>query len=218
MAYTYSTLAADVIANMEEDSDEFLVALPSIIARAQAYLQRRLDPVNLNTFSEVPVLAGTRTLELPSDLLVLRSIQVSTTAGNINLLQQTNEYLTAYWPDYVSVATPKYYAAKDNQQVFLAPTPALDASALVEYVPRVATLTSAAPSNWFAQYTDAAFFAAAMMQANAWTKNPGAVALWKSQADEELAVLNNEGRRGRRSDTSDRNSGSPENNLAPGAA
>jgi hypothetical protein len=218
VSYTYDTLLADVVANMEEDSSEFLDALPSIISRAQAYLQRRTDPINIITFSEIPVSAGVRTANLPANLLVLRSIQVSTSAGNINLIQQTNEYLTAFWPDYVSVAPPKYYAAKDNTQIFVAPTPDTNTNASIEYIPRVATLTSAAPTNWFSENADAAFFAASMMYANAWTKNANAVAVWKTQADEELAAINNEARRTRRSDTSDRNGGTPENNIAPGQA
>lgn len=216
MPYTYDTLASDVIANMEEDSAEFVSALPSIISRAQAYLQRRIDPLSIIRFIDVPVSAGERTVDLPDDLLVLRSVQVSTSAGIVNLVQQTNEYLTVYWPVYTSTATPKYYAAKDNAEVFIAPTPALNSSATIEYLPRVSILSSTVSSNWFASYADAAFFAASMMYANAWTKNPGAVALWKTQTDEELSVLNNEARRSRRSDTSDRNSGTPENNIAPG--
>jgi len=216
MPYTFDTLTADVIANMEEDSAEFVSALPSIISRAQAYLQRRVDPLSIIRFTDVPVSAGVRTLDLPDDLLVLRSVQVSTTAGTRNLVQQTNEYLTVFWPVYTSTDTPKYYAAKDNSEVFVAPTPAINSSATLEYLPRVSTLSSTVSTNWFAEYADAALFAASMMYANAWTKNPGAVALWKSQTDEELSVLNNEARRSRRSDTSDRNLGSPENNIAPG--
>lgn len=216
MPYTYNTLVADVIANMEEDSSEFLSALPSIITRAQAYIQRRIDSANILRFVDVTVSASVRTVDLPSDLLVLKSVQVSTNSGTINLVQQTNEYLTAYWPDYVSVGTPKYYASKDNAQIFVAPTPDVNTNATVEYVPRVSILTSAVSSNWFSDYADAAFFAAAMMFANAWTKNPGATNLWKIQTDEELSVLNNEARRTRRSDTSDRNAGTPENNIGPG--
>lgn len=216
MPYTYDTLTSDVIANMEEDSAEFVSALPSIISRAQAYLQRRVDPISIIRFIDVPVSAGTRTITMPSDLLVLRSVQVSTSTGTINLVQQTNEYLTVYWPVYTSTATPKYYAAKDNTEVFVAPTPAINSSATLEYLPRVSILSSTVSTNWFAEYADAALFAASMMYANAWTKNPGAVALWKTQADEELSVLNNEARRSRRSDSSDRNLGSPENNIAPG--
>jgi len=214
MPYTYSTLTSDVIANMEEDSDEFLAALPAIIERAQSHLQRRMDPVNIIRFTEVSVSASTRTLNLPSDLLVLKSIQVCATGGWNNLLEQNNEFLTAYWPDYTSCAPSKYYAPKDNASVYLAPTPPTNGTALVEYIPRVTILSSAFPSNYFSDRTDTAFFAAAMLYANAWTKNAGAVTVWKSILDEELTVLNIEATRARRSDTSNRFNGSPENTIA----
>ena len=214
MPYTYSTLVADIQANMEEDSAEFVSALPAIVERAQSHLQRRLDPVNIITFTEVSISASTRTLALPSNLLVLKSIQVCATGGWNNLLEQNNEFLTAYWPDYTSCAPTKYYAPKDNATIFLAPTPPSDTTALIEYIPRVTVLSSAYPSNYFSNYTDAAFFAAGMMYANAWTKNANAVQLWKGITDEELAVLNIEYMRARRSDTSNRNQGSPENTIA----
>jgi hypothetical protein len=214
MPYTYSSLSNDVIANMEEDSEEFVSALPSIIERAQAHLQRRLDPVNIIRFTEISVSASKRTLALPADLLVLKSIQVCATGGWNNLLEQNNEFLTAYWPDYTSVAPSKYYAPKDNASIYLAPTPPSNTTALIEYIPRVTVLSSANPSNYFANYTDAAFFAATMMYANAWTKNAAGTTIWKGILDEELAVLNNEFSRARRSDTVNRYNGSPENTIA----
>lgn len=214
MPYTYSSLSNDVIANMEEDSEEFVSALPSIIERAQSHLQRRLDPVNIIRFTEISVSASNRTLALPADLLVLKSIQVCATGGWSNLLEQNNEFLTAYWPDYTSVAPSKYYAPKDNASIYLAPTPPSNTTALIEYIPRVTVLSSANPSNYFAIYTDAAFFAATMMYANAWTKNAAGTTIWKGILDEELAVLNNEFSRARRSDTVNRYNGSPENTIA----
>lgn len=213
MPYTYSTLIADIQANMEEDSAEFVSALPAIVERAQSHLQRRLDPVNIITFTEVSVSASTRTLTLPSNLLVLKSIQVCATGGWNNLLEQNNEFLTAYWPDYTSCAPTKYYAPKDNATIYLAPTPPSNTTALIEYIPRVTVLSSAYPSNYFSNYTDAAFFAAGMMYANAWTKNAAAVTIWKSILDEELTVLNVESTRARRSDTVNRYNGSPENTI-----
>ena len=217
MTYTYSTLTTDLIANMEEDSDEFVSALPAIIDRAQAYMQKRADSIGINRFTSVSVSASVRTLVLPSDVLVLKAIQVCVSGGWLNLQQQTNEYLTAYWPDYVSCAAPKYYAAKDNAEIFLAPTPVSNATALLEYVPRVTVLTSALPTNWFSENAESAFFAAAMMYANLWTKNKDASDRWKAITDEELAALNNEARRSRRSDTTDRSGGTPENNLGESA-
>lgn len=217
MSYTYPTLVTDVIANMEEDSDEFTSALPSIITRAQGYLQRRIDSVNILRTATISVSASERSVILPSDLLVLKSIQVSLSAGWTNLVQQTNEYLTAYWPVYTSVGEPKYYAPVDNTTILVAPTPASATAAQVEYVARVTMLTSAEPSNWFSENADAALFAAAMMYANLWTKNQAAADRWKATVDEELFTLNNEARRARRSDTSDRAGGTPENNLGDGA-
>ena len=214
MPYTYTTLTNDVIANMEEDSEEFVSALPSIIERAQSHLQRRLDPVNIITFTEVSVSASSRTLALPSNLLVLKSIQVCATGGWNNLLEQNNEFLTAYWPDYTSCAPAKYYAPKDNATIFLAPTPHSNTTALIEYIPRVTVLSSAHPTNYFATYTDTALFAATMLYANAWTKNAGAVTLWQGILNEELTALNIESSRARRSDAVNRYNGSPENTIS----
>jgi hypothetical protein len=214
MAYTYSTLFDDIVANMEEDSTEFFAALPSIIARAQTYLQKRVDSGNLIRFVQVSISASTRSLTLPTDVLVLRNIQVSSSVGWTTLYQQTNEYLTAYWPDYTSVAPPKYYANPTNQIVLLAPTPHVNLTAELEYVANVTALSSIEPTNWFAEKAEAAFFAAAMMYANMWTKNGEASQLWKARADEELTVLNNEFRRTRRSDAVDRSGGVPENTLS----
>jgi hypothetical protein len=53
-----------------------------------------------------------------------------------------------------------------------------------------------------------------MLYANAWTKNAAAVTVWKTILDEELTVLNIESSRARRSDTSNRYRGSPENTIA----
>jgi hypothetical protein len=217
MPYTYNTLTSDIIANMEEDSSEFVAALPSIIERAQSHLQRRLDPVNIIRFTTVSVSASTRTLNLPSDLLVLKSIQVCASNGWNNLLEQNNEFLTAYWPDYTSCAPSKYYAPKDNASIYLAPTPPTNTTALIEYIPRVSTLSTAVSSNYFSERADTAFFAAAMMYANAWTKNAGAVTIWKTILDEELTVLNIESTRARRSDTSNRSGGQPENTIGGNA-
>jgi hypothetical protein len=214
MPYTYSSLVADIKANLEEDSTEFDAAIPSIIERAQQHLQRRIDPINIVRFVEVSVSASSRVLNLPSNLLVLKSIQVCATGGWNNLLQQNNEFLTAYWPDYTSCAPAKYYAPKDNLSIYLAPTPPANATALVEYIPSVTVLSSAAPANYFAERTEAALFAAAMMYSNAWIKNATGVTVWKGILDEELGMLNIEASRARRSDSVNRYQGSPENTIA----
>lgn len=212
--YTYDSLMADVIANMEEDSSEFVSALPSIIERAQGYLQRRIDPLEIIYTADVTVSTSERTLALPDNLRILRSIEVEVSGEWRPLYQQTNEYLTVYWPDYTSVGSPIYYAPKNNTEIYLAPTPSADLPARLEYIARVSILSSAVSTNWFSTQMGEAFFAAAMMYSNLWTKNKEATAIWKGIADEELTVINNEAKRMRRSDAVDRSGGAPENTIS----
>lgn len=212
--YTYDSLLNDVIANMEEDSDEFVSVLPSIIERAQGYLQRRIDPLEIIYSADVTVVASSRALDLPDNLRILKSIEISVSGEWRTLYQQTNEYLTVYWPDYASVGSPVYFAPKDNTQIFLAPTPVSNTTAHIEYIAKVSVLTSAVSVNWFSEHMGEAFFAAAMMYANLWTKNKEASVVWKGIADEELTVVNNEAKRMRRSDAVDRSNGAPENTIS----
>ncbi len=217
MPYTYDTLTADVIANMEEDSSEFVSALPTIVERAQSYLQKRIDPVELLAITTVSCSAGDRTLSLPSNLYVLKSAQISGASGWTNLIQQTAEYLTEYWPIYTSVGQPKYYAAVNNSVVLLAPTPVSTQSVVLEFIPRVSALSAGDLQNWYGTYAEDALFAACMHYANLWSKNSRAAADWKNRADEECQAINNTARRARRSDVSDRSGGPPENNIGEGA-
>jgi hypothetical protein len=212
--YTYSTLIADIIANMEEDSTEFVSAMPHIIERAQGYIQRRVDPLELIYVADVSVSASVRTLNLPSNLRILRSIEVCVSGEWRNLLQQNNEYLVAYWPVYTSVGQPKYWAPRDNTSIYLAPTPVNNTTAHIEYIAQVTILTSVAPTNIFSEKMPEAFFNAAMMYANLWTKNREAFVAWKALTDEELTVANNESKRMRRSDAVDRGKGTPENTIS----
>lgn len=212
----YDALVSSLQLQMEEDSAEFLAELPNIVSRAQNYLQRRLDPPAIFTYTTVSCSAANPLLSLPADLLVLKSLEL-TRGERQPLLQQTNEWLSVYWPVATSVGTPKYYAARDNSTVKLAPTPVSDAPIEVEYVAREPILSTSTSTNWFSEQADNAFVLAAMMYCNLWAKNPEGANMWKQQADEELTALNNEFRRARRQDASDRTSGAPENNIAEGA-
>jgi hypothetical protein len=213
----YDELIESLQRTMEENSSEFQAELPLLVVRAQNYLQRRLDPPDIVTYVTVTGAASSRELALPSDLLVLKGVDVLVSSEQRPLLQQTAEWLTTYWPVVTSVGTPKYYAAKDNNSILLAPTLTSAFPFVVKYVSKVPLLSTSVSSNWFTENAENAFFFTAMMYANYWAKNPEMATAWKAQADEELTALNNEARRARRQDAADRTSGSPENNIQEGA-
>jgi NAD(P) transhydrogenase subunit alpha len=83
MSYTYASLKEDVIANMEEDSAEFEAAIPSIISRAQSYVQRRCDAVEIIRIEQVSASAGRRLTPLPSDVRVVKSMKAIVSATDV---------------------------------------------------------------------------------------------------------------------------------------
>lgn len=217
MSYTYSTLSSDIQNTLEENSTEFLDALPGIITRGQAYIQNRLDGPSLVKHAEILLSQGEYEIPLPADCQIIKSVQLNTAGVITPLMLQTNEYLGVYWPTRGTAGTPKYYAPKDETTIYIAPAATAAQLLMIEYVAKIATLTSAEPTNWFATNAETALFNSCMMFANRWAKNMQATTVWKSLTDEEIAALNNVARRNRRDDSYDRTQGSPENNLMDGA-
>lgn len=204
---TYDMLVIELLDNMEDDSEEYYAALPGIIQRAQEYLQRRLDTLRLCKVYTTTTTAGDRELTLPTDCLVVMSI----VCNDVPLLQQTNEYLAAYWPSVTEQGIPKYWAPLDGKKVLLAPTPAAAYPVSIEYAFRVPTLTVTNQTNWFTENAPTLLFNACMMFSQAWVKNRSGFEVWKALTDDELMALMVEGKRLRREDTSNRTAGSPEN-------
>lgn len=221
VGYTYDTLIQDIKDNLEEDSSEFDSALPFIIERAQAFLQRRVDPLELIRRQIVThaFTSGDGLLTLPDDVRILQNVALinqstSVPASRTEVLQQTYEYAIAYWPDQTSVAASvKYWAPIDNERIMLVPPVSTTANFELKYVANVSVLSSTVNSNLFAEKMPEAFFNAAMMYANMWTKNSNAVEIWKAAANEEIMTINNEARRTRGSDAANKQNGTPTNTI-----
>ena len=68
---------------------------------------------------------GNRTLALPADYIVGKSIEITTAAGVVNLLPKAAEFLNEMYPIVATQAQPKYYAQYDTTNLIVAPTPDL---------------------------------------------------------------------------------------------
>ncbi len=218
--YTYDTLTQDIKDNLEEDSAEFSSALPFIIERAQAFLQRRVDPLELVRRQIVSYSATNYgMLTLPDEVRILQNVANISSAEDVpasryEVLQQTYEYVAAYWPDMSTTAsTMKYWAPIDNNVIMIVPPPPGDRQLELKYIATVSVLSSSVSTNLFAEQMPEAFFNAAMMYANMWTKNSGAVEIWKAAANEEIMTINNEARRTRGSDAANKQNGTPTNTI-----
>jgi len=208
---SYSTLVTDIQNTAENDGTEFTTHIDYFINKAENRLVTQLDDYGLNTFTSVAVSANNPFVSLPSGTRIVRnfnilvSASVSAPAGSANsrisLLPRTQEYIYDFWP-YVSasVGQPKYYAMRSNTAIYLAPTPTSTYDGEVLHVSRPATLTSAAPNNYFSDFCYDALFYACMIEASLYNKSFNTVPLWQGEFKVAIDGLRNQARRTRQDD------------------
>lgn len=151
--------------------------IPEFIAFAERKFNRTLRTVEMEARSTA-VLTGD-SLELPSDFLALRSIQVDDTVL---------AYIT---PDETFAATdqgsPLFYTITDGQ-FFFRPIPD-SGDVTLTYYAAIPALSVSEPTNWLLTAHPDIYLWATLLQAEAYIWNDQRLELWKTALDEALAEL-----------------------------
>ena len=152
---TYSYLLTDLKNTAENDSTEFTEQIPKFIEKTEIRLTKDLDDFGLDSFTTITLTAGNPIVSVPSGTRVVRNVNYTTSASSIktNLLQRSYEYAIDFW-GYASASTgtPRYYARKNNTQIYIVPTPSSTVTGEIQTVSRPASLTSAAPTNYYSEF------------------------------------------------------------------
>lgn len=210
----YAFLKTDIINTIENDSTEFENQIPYITEKAEDRLVKELDDPGLDNFSTFTFTASDPIVSLPSDALVIRNVNYTTSVSvadipansKVNLLQRTYEYAIDYFPfASASTGTPRYYSRKNNTQLYIVPTPASAVSGEIQYTRRPIALASATgvsttTTNYFSEFCYNALFAACMVEANYFIKDLNAVATWEAKYKNSIDGLRNQARRMRQDD------------------
>ena len=218
MTYANLTdLRTDLIRTMEEDGTEYAENLNNIINKGHAYVLRRLDSKAFNKTVPVSVNIASQFVSVPPDELITRSLTHVRPDGSLYYLDmRPPDFLDVYWPNPNTTGQPKYFSKISQTTYKVAPTPAQNGVIHVYYDYEMPSPTVASTPTWLMQRGERALFAACMMDSYLWAKDEERAALWKQNADDELATLLNEGRRQRRVDAQEP-AGSTENNIRKGA-
>ena len=210
----YAFLKTDIINTIENDSIEFENQIPYFTEKAEDRLVKELDDPGLDNFSTFTFTASDPIVSLPSDALVIRNVNYTTSVSvgdipansKVNLLQRTYEYAIDYFPfASASTGTPRYYSRKNNTQLYIVPTPASAVSGEIQYTRRPLALASATgvsvtTTNYFSEFCYNALFAACMVEANYFIKDLNAVATWEAKYKNSIDGLRNQARRMRQDD------------------
>ena len=152
MAYTLSNLQTDIRNYTEVDSTVLTDAIiNTFIVNAENKIYREADSDDNRFYATSTLITGNRYVTIPSDLRVIRYIQLKNTNVNPNtqtfLEKKDPSYMATYY-DTPSTAEgiPKYYANWDADFWVVAPTPNAQYEITMAYIKQPTSLTDSSVS------------------------------------------------------------------------
>jgi len=209
MAYTLAELQTDIRGYTEVDSNVFTDAVLSrIIQNAENKIYREVDSDQDRHYATSSLIIGNRYVTIPSDLRLIRYVQLKDSAGNQYYLEQRDTtFMAEYYsdPGSSSVDIPKYYANWDENFWVVAPTPDKTYEITLGYNKEpVSIVTDTAGTYLSNKYADLLLYAC-LVNAYGYLKGPADMLQYYSQAYEKALLsyaIEQQGRR-RRDEYSD---------------
>jgi hypothetical protein len=204
MAYTLAELQTDIRGYTEVDSNVFTDAVLSrIIQNAENKIYREVDSDQDRHYATSSLIVGNRYVTIPSDLRLIRYVQLKDSAGNQYYLEQRDTtFMAEYYsdPGSSSVDIPKYYANWDENFWVVAPTPDKTYEITLGYNKEpVSIVTDTAGTYLSNKYGDLLLYAC-LVNAYGYLKGPADMLQYYSQAYEKALLsyaIEQQGRRRR---------------------
>ena len=135
MAITHSNFLTEV-RNYTEVSSTVLSdsIIGDFIRNVELDVAGKVDYDDLRKYSNSNFTAGNRAVSLPSDALVLRSVERIDSSGNREFLQKRDTSFISEYNGTGTQGTPKYYANWDEFNIIVAPAPAAADKVQINYI------------------------------------------------------------------------------------
>ena len=150
MAYTLTNLQDDIRNYTEVDSSVLSTGvLNTIIKNAENRIYREVDSDDNRFYATSNLQSGNRYVTIPSDLRVIRYVQLKDSSNNqVFLEKRDTSFMTEYYntPSTAS-GLPKYYANWDASFWVVAPTPNATFEITLAYVKQPTSLTDSSVSS-----------------------------------------------------------------------
>ena len=204
MAYTLAELQTDIRGYTEVDSNVFSDSVLSrIIKNAENKIYREVDSDQDRHYATSSLIIGNRYVTIPSDLRLIRYVQLKVSAGNQYYLEQRDTtFMAEYYsdPGSSSVDIPKYYANWDENFWVVAPTPDKTYEITLGYNKEPTSLVTDTAGTFLSnKYADLLLYAC-LVNAYGYLKGPADMLQYYSQAYEKALLsyaIEQQGRRRR---------------------
>ena len=157
MSFTLATLKTAIQDYTDNSESTFVTHLPNFIKAAE---EKVLKSVDLDIFRKnvtSTLTSSDQYLTVPSDLLAVFSLQITTSGSESFLLQKDVNFLREYTPASSTTGLPKYYAKFDADHFILAPTPNSNYTVELHYFYKPTSLTAGSDSGTTWLSTNAPF-------------------------------------------------------------
>ena len=123
MAITHSNFLTQVRNYTEVDSNVLSDTLiDQFLRNTELDIAGKVDYDDLRKYATTSTIASQRYLSMTSDLIYLRSVQITNSGVRDFLEKRDTSFISEFNPSETEAA-PKYYANWDDQNIVLAPTP-----------------------------------------------------------------------------------------------
>jgi|TARA_Y100000114_G_scaffold68125_1_gene62454 hypothetical protein len=200
MAITHSAFLTQVRNYTEVDSNVLTDAIiQDFIRNVELDVAGKVDYDDLRKYATSNFTAGNRAVSMPSDLLILRSVERIDSSGNREFLEKRDTSFISEFNGTGKQGTPKYYANYDDFNIIVAPTPAAADTVQINYIKDAPNFTST-NNTFLSTYQESMLLHGVLSEAFRFLKGPQDMyKLYETKYNEELQnfALQQMGRRRR---------------------
>ena len=134
MAITHSNFLTQVRNYTEVDSNVLSDTLiDQFLRNTELDIAGKVDYDDLRKYATTSTIASQRYLSMPSDLIYLRSVQITNSGVRDFLEKRDTSFISEFNPSETEAA-PKYYAYWDDHNIVFAPTPNSAYTIQIKYI------------------------------------------------------------------------------------
>lgn len=166
---TYAEIVALLQDYLETSSAEFVAAIPSLVALAENRIYLATNLPVFNTEVSSALVAGVRTMALPTDFVSVNALALRGGTRYTTLLERDAAFIDEVFPHTSGDGAPRYYALVDHDTIALGPTPDSNYTVKLSYVYRPPSIVTASTS-WLGTHAASVLFYGALTEAYVYMK------------------------------------------------
>ena len=175
---TYDELVQKIRDYTEVDANVLTSTIVNgFIENAEFRLLRDVDSDNNKRYVTAQLVSGTRFIDTPDNLLIIRSAQIvdsdgPSSANNRDFLQYRDTSFMSEFNPAESTGVPKYYSNWDQNTIVVAPTPNATYTIQVNYILKPSGLSSTNTTTYLSQQFPNGLLYACLVEAFSFLKGP----------------------------------------------